>query len=321
MSSGVSEPRVRRALVTGISGQDGHYLAGQLIDDGIEVFGLTRSDAPVAAGVQALRGDLRDASSLRRAIDACRPDQIYNLAAATFVPGSWENPGEVEDVNGGGVERLIDAIRACGLPIRLCHASSAEIFGPPSGKPQDEHTELAPASPYARGKARAHRAIAAAREEHGLFACSAILFNHESPRRPTRFVTRKIAMAVARIHRGLGDHVTLGSLEASRDWGYAPEYVAAMRDMLAAPQPADYVVATGRSATVADFARLAFASVGLEWRRHIRFDASLARPGDSLARIGDPSRIAKDLGWRATTSLEDLVRIMVDADLVLLDKW
>lgn len=310
----------RRVLVTGVTGQDGSYLAEQLLAAGAAVFGLVRGEgAALPAGVTPLPGDLRDQGSLRRALDAAEPDQVFNLAAASFVPDSWKDPGLVEDINAGGVERLLGAIDECGASIRFCQASSAEIFGAPTGRAQDEDDELAPITPYGESKARAHRFVARMRQERGLFASSAILFNHESPRRPPRFVTRRITMAAARIARGLEETITLGNLDAARDWGYAPEYVAAMREMLLADRPGDYVVATGQATTVGEFARLAFARVGLDWQRHVHCDAGLARPADSLARLGDPSRIARELGWRARTSVEQLVALMVDADLALLD--
>lgn len=310
----------RRVLVTGVTGQDGSWLAEQLLAEGSQVFGLVRpgrrADIP---GVVLLEGDMRDAASLRRAVDAARPEEVYHLAAATFVPGSWDNPDEVFDINAAGVERLATALLDSGAGARLCHASSAEIFGPPTGRPQDEDHPLLATTPYGRSKVRAHRSVARLRSEHGLFACSAILFNHESPRRPPSFVTRKITMAAAAIARGSTQPLVLGHLEAARDWGYAPEYVAAMRLMLRAAEPRDYVVATGRAATVREFAALAFARVGLDWREHVRSDAGLGRPDDTAARIGDPSRIRRDLGWKAVTTLEELVALMVDADLALLD--
>ncbi|MFN2425627.1 MAG: GDP-mannose 4,6-dehydratase [Candidatus Binatia bacterium] len=311
----------RRVLLTGTSGQDGHYLAAQLMDEGADVYGLVRGGAVVgggnpalAAGVRLLEGDMTDAKSLRAAIDAAQPDEVYNLAASTFVPGSWDDPALVADVNADGVERLVAAIRGCGAPIRLCHASSAEIFGPPSGRAQREDDPLAPHTPYGESKARAHRFLAVQREEHGLWACSAILFNHESPRRPPRFVTRKITMGAARIARGLEQELVLGSLDAARDWGYAPEYMTAMRMMVRSDAPRDYVVATGRAHTVRDFVRVAFERVGLDWQQYVKCDSEFARAGDNLARIGDPSRIAHDLGWRATTTFEQLVALMVDAE-------
>ena len=315
-----SHRATRRVLLTGTTGQDGYYLARQLVDEGATVFGLVRpGHAGAAEGVTLLEGDMRDASSLRRAVDAAEPEEVYNLAAATFVPGSWAEPALTDDVNAGGVERLAAALRECGAPLRLCHASSAEIFGAPTGRPQGEDDALAPVTPYGESKARAHRFVARLRAEHGLFACSAILFNHESPRRPAHFVTRKITMAAARIARGLEQKLVLGNLDAARDWGYAPEYMDAMRLMMRAPVARDHVVATGRACTIRDFARLAFARVGLDWERYVVSEAALTRVGDDLARIGNPSRIARDLGWKATTSVEELVAIMVDADLALLD--
>lgn len=266
-----------------------------------------------------MEGDVRDAASVRRIIDAAEPDEVYNLAAVSFVPDSWSNAAEAEDVNAHGIGRLAEAIRLAGAPTRIFHASSAEILGAPTGKPQGEDSPIAPATPYGEAKAFAHRHVARLRDEFGLFACSAILFNHESPRRPPHFVTRKITRAAARISRGLDKTVSLGNLSAARDWGYASEYMDAARRMLRAETPADYVIATGHAASVADFAKLAFSRVGLDWTQHVVSDADLLRPSDAPARIGDPSRIARELGWKATTTLEELVAMMVDADLALLD--
>lgn len=313
-----SPPRV---LVTGAGGQDGSYLCEQLLAEEAMVFGLVRSPgSALPPGVEPVVGDLRDATSLRRALDLAKPDEVYNLAAITFVPSSWNDPDAVLDVNALGVERLVRAILDTGAPVRLCQASSAEIFGAPTGRPQGEGDPLRPNTPYGRSKARAHRFLVEAREQQGLFACSAILFNHESPRRPPTFVTRKITMAAARIARGLETSLELGSLESARDWGYAPEYVEAMRLMLRADDARDYVVATGQAATVGRFVELAFERVGLDWKEHVRSEASLVRAADEAARIGDPSRIQRDLGWKARTQLPELVAIMVDADLALLDR-
>ena len=312
-------PAPRRVLVTGVRGQDGWYLARQLSEAGDLVFGLLRpGQALDLPGVTPLEGDLRDAASLLRAVQAARPDEVYHLAAATFVPGSFDDPDAVHDVNLGGLERLIAVMKAAAPSAGLALASSAEIFGPPTGLPQDEDHPLLPASPYGRSKAEAHRLVARLRDE-GMRACSAILFNHESPRRPPHFVTRKITRAAARIARGLESTVALGNLHAARDWGYAPEYMDAMVRMLRAAEPRDYVVATGRAATVAEFAELAFERVGLDWRDHVTSDPAFARGSEEKARVGNASKIARDLGWKATTSLEELVAILVDADLALLD--
>jgi GDPmannose 4,6-dehydratase len=319
----LSRRDTRRVLITGVAGQDGSCLAEQLLAAGDRVTGLVLpGQAADLPGVHIVEGDLRDLPSLVRAIETAAPDEIYNLAAATFVPGSWENPDETNTINALGVENLVGAMQSCASSARLCHASSAEIFGPPTGRPQDEDHPMLAATPYGLAKAQAHRFIAGLRAG-GVFACSAILFNHESPRRPPSFVTRKITMAAARAHRA-GDSdgkekLVLGSLDAARDWGYAPEYVTAMRMMLRSETPRDYVIATGRATTVGHFADLAFARVGLDWRRHVVSDPAFVRAGDSEARIGDPSRIRRELGWQATTTVEDLVRIMVDADLALLD--
>jgi GDPmannose 4,6-dehydratase len=308
----------RRILITGVTGQDGSYLAEQHLAEGSTVFGLVLpTDKDPVAGVVRLEGDLCDAASVRRALDAARPDEVYNLAAATFVPGSFADPSLHRRINADGARNLFEAVRESGAPVRLCHASTAEIFGAPDGIAKNEQSPIAPVSPYGESKAEAHRALTELRERHGVFACSAILFNHESPRRPPHFVTRKITQAAARIACGLDDSVALGDLGAARDWGYAPEYTAAMRKMLAAGEPRDYVLATGRAATVGDFVRLAFEHAGLDWQRHVTTDPTLVRGGDTLARVGDASRIARDLGWKAETTLEELVGIMVDADLEL----
>lgn len=315
----------RRVLVTGATGQDGHYLCRALVAEGARVFGLLAPEqqalAPelMSGDVQVLIGDLRDETSLRSAVEVAQPDEVYNLAAITFVPASWQQPAEIFDINALGVGRLLAAIRDCRAPVRFCQASTAEIFGAATGLPQDESTPLQPANPYGESKAEAHRLVVHAREQHGLFACAAILFNHESPLRPPHFVTRKITLAAARIARGLDREVPLGSLDAARDWGYAPEYMEAMRLMLRAGEARDYVVATGRSATVAEFAALAFARVGLDWRDHVRSEAALQRSSDNAARIGNAARIERELGWKARTSLEQLVATMVDADLARID--
>jgi GDPmannose 4,6-dehydratase len=311
----------RRVLVTGVTGQDGSYLAEQLLAEGATVFGfvLPGNSDPVA-GVVRLEGDLCDLSSVRRALDEAAPDDVYNLAAATFVPGSWADPSLHRQVNADGARHLVQAIRECGAPVRLCHASTAEIFGAPDGTAKDEATPIAPVTPYGEAKAEAHRAVTELRERDGAFACSAILFNHESPRRPPHFVTRKITQAAARIACGLEDSLLLGDLGAARDWGYAPEYMTAMRLMLEAGTPRDYVIATGRAATVGDFVRLAFERAGLDWQPYVKTDPAFVRSDDTLARIGDASLIARELGWKARTTLEEIVALMVDADLALARK-
>ncbi|HYC54155.1 MAG TPA: GDP-mannose 4,6-dehydratase [Candidatus Binatia bacterium] len=309
---------MRRVLITGAGGQDGHYLTELLSSRGVAVFAFVRAQDASPPQAHRLDGDMRNATAIRRALDAACPDAIFNLAAATFVPESWNDPGYFRDVNELGVARLLAAIRASGAAIRLCQASTAEIFGAATGDPQDELTPLRPNTPYGRAKAAAHEMIRQYRQEHGLKACSAILFNHESPLRPPAFVTRKITMAAAHISRGLQKQLVLGSLTVARDWGYAPEYVEAMVRMIEAPAMADYVVATGRACTVADLAELAFARVGLDWREHVVSDPALTRPGDAAARVGNPEAIARDLGWRATTTLAELVSIMVEADLARL---
>jgi GDPmannose 4,6-dehydratase len=322
MTQGSSDSHpTRRILITGVTGQDGSYLAEQHLAEGSTVFGLVLpTDRDPVAGVVRLEGDLCDPASVRRAFEAAQPHEVYNLAAATFVPGSFADPSLHRRINADGARNLFDAVRASGAPVRLCHASTAEIFGAPDGTPKNEDAPIAPSSPYGEAKAEAHRAVTELRERDGVFACSAILFNHESPRRPPHFVTRKITMAAARIACGLEEGLSLGDLSAARDWGYAPEYTTAMRKMLAADTPRDYVLATGRAVTVGDFVRVAFEHAGLDWKRYVTTDPAFVRGGDTLARIGDASRIARDLGWKAETTLEELVRLMVDADLELARK-
>lgn len=311
-------PSPRRILITGVTGQDGSYLAEQHLAEGSTVFGLVLpADRDPVPGVVRLEGNLCEPASVRRALEEARPDEVYNLAAATFVPGSFADPSLHRRINADGARNLFDAIRESGAPIRLCHASTAEIFGAPDGTAKDEQTPIAPASPYGEAKAEAHLAVAELRERHGVFACSAILFNHESPRRPPHFVTRKITQAAARIACGLEKNLSLGDLSAARDWGYAPEYTDGMKRMLRAGRPRDYVLATGRAATVGDFVRLAFERAGLDWQRYVTTDPAFVRGGDTLARIGDASLIERELGWKATTTLEELVHLMVDADLEL----
>jgi GDPmannose 4,6-dehydratase len=306
-----------RSLVTGITGQDGGYLAERLVADGVEVHGLVhRGDAAAAefaAGHPSVvlhEGDLTDSASLAAVLAAAAPDEVYNLAGISSVAYSWEHPVETAEVTGLGVLRLLQL-----LPegVRFVQASSAEVFGH-AAAPQDEQTQLRPTSPYGVAKVMAHHAVQVHRRQ-GVHASNAILYNHESPRRPTTFVTRKITQTVARIARGLETELVLGNVEARRDWGWAPDYVDAMVRAVRADQPDDYVVATGEAHSVEEFALAAFARAGVEPR--IRVDPSLVRPGDPVLLVGDATKAREVLGWKPTVSFEELVGRMVDADLAM----
>jgi GDPmannose 4,6-dehydratase len=313
-------PAGRRALVTGIAGQDGGYLAEQLLADGYQVFGLVRGDAreraarlPWLNGVQLLIGDLRDPLSVDRALDDAAPDELYNLASYSQPGRAWTQPEESADVNALGPLRLLEAIRCRGGKTRFCQASTSEMFGD-AANPQNETTPLQPHSPYGAAKAYAHHLTGHYRGQCGLFACAAILYNHESPRRPDTFVTRKVTRAAARIKLGKESELILGSLEARRDWGFAPDYVRAMRLMLAANKPDDYVVGTGESHSVGELAEIAFARVGLDHRRHVRvadgFTVSSPRGLEA-----DATRARQRLSWAPSVGFAELIGLMVDADL------
>ena len=311
-----------RALVTGIAGQDGTYLAELLLDKGYEVHGVSRGeatfdDAPRLRGqVRLHHADLRDAESLRTALRAARPDEVYNLAGLTSVAASWAQPALTAEVSGVAVAHLLEALR--GTEARFLQASSSEIFGPAGDAPQDEDAPRRPVSPYGAAKLYAHALTGAFRAAESVHASSAILFNHESPRRPASFVTRKITRQVAAIKLGRERELRLGDLSAERDWGFAGDYVDAMWRMLQQDRPGDFVIATGLSNSIARFAELAFAHVGLDWRDHVVSDAAFKRPAESARQVGDPAKAARELGWKAQTDLERLVALMVDADLTAL---
>ena len=303
-----------RALITGITGQDGWYLGELLVAQGHDVFGLVTSDDPVAVppGVTRLTGDLRQRDSLIAAIADARPDEVYNLASVSSVALSWQEPELVADVNGLGAVRLLAALR--GSDARFVQASSAEIFGT-AAPPQDETTPVAPTTPYGASKAFAHHAVGAFRQA-GLHASSAILFNHESPRRPDTFVTRKITKAVAAIATGSREPLRLGSLDVRRDWGYARDYAEALTRVARHDEPTDFVIATGTSHTIADFVAAAFACVGIDdWRAHVVVDDELSRHGDSHEQRGDATKARTVLDWAPTVGFADVVRLMMDNDI------
>jgi GDPmannose 4,6-dehydratase len=313
----------KRAIVTGITGQDGSYLAELLLDKGYEVVGVVRrSSAPNFWRIEHLLdrltlrpGDLLDQLSLVRLIDDCRPQELYNLAAMSFVPASWDQPLLTGEFNSLGVMRVLEAIRQVDPKIRLYQASSSEMYGKVREVPQTELTPFYPRSPYGVSKVFAHYITVNYRESYDLFAVSGILFNHESPRRGLEFVTRKVTDAVARIKLGLADVLTLGNLDARRDWGFAGDYVRAMWHMLQQDRPDDYVIATGVSHSVKDLVEIAFGRVGLDWQKYVRSDARLMRPAEVDHLVGDASKAQRELGWTPTVDFKDLIEMMVDADL------
>jgi GDPmannose 4,6-dehydratase len=317
----------RRALITGIAGQDGSYLAELLLDEGYEVFGIVRDpDAQydnlvgVEDQIGLIRADLLDQSSLLSALDESQPDEVYNLAAPSFVPRSWDQPVLTAQFAAVGATSILEAIRETRPEIRFYQASSSEIFGEPRETPQNEETPLAPVTPYGVAKAYAHFIVGSYRRRYGLFACSGILYNHESPRRPLDFVTRKVAHGVARIARGLDDELVLGNLDARRDWGYAPDYVRAMWLMLQQAEACDYVVATGVLHSVRDLVERAFGHAGLEWERHVRIDEALQRGKAELHDlVGDASLARERLAWAPSIDFDQLVRILVESSLASLN--
>ncbi len=313
----------RRALITGITGQDGSYLAELLLEKGYEVFGLTRRlSAPNAwrlehllGRITLIQGDLLDQLSLIRAVERARPDELYNLAAMSFVPASWDQPMLTGEFNSQGVTRVLEAIRQVDPKIRFYQASSSEMFGKVREVPQTELTPFYPRSPYGVSKVFGHYITVNYRESYGLFAVSGILFNHESPRRGLEFVTRKVTDGVARIKHGLTDHLALGNLDARRDWGFAGDYVRAMWRMLQQDRPDDYVISMGHDHSVRDLVEVAFSHAGLDWQAYVRVDPAFLRPAEVDHLIGNPARARQELGWEPSVTFEGLVRMMVDADL------
>ena len=313
----------KRAIITGITGQDGSYLAELLLEKGYEVTGaVRRTSAPNLWRIEHLLdrltlrpADLLDQLSLMRLVDEVRPHEYYNLAAMSFVPASWDQPLLTGEFNAQGVTRTLEAIRQVDTSIRLYQASSSEMFGRVREVPQTELTPFYPRSPYGVSKVFAHYITVNYRESYNMFAVSGILFNHESPRRGLEFVTRKVTDGVARIKLGLTDHLTLGNLDARRDWGFAGDYVRAMWQMLQQDEPDDYVIATGVSHTVQHLVETAFGHAGLEWRAHVRTDPALLRPAEVDHLIGDPAKARRVLGWEPSVTFEQLVAMMVDADL------
>jgi GDPmannose 4,6-dehydratase len=313
----------KRALITGITGQDGSYLAELLLDNGYEVFGLTRRLSAdnywriehLKEKITVIPGDLLDQLSLIRVIEKVRPQELYNLAAMSFVPASWDQPMLTGEFNSQGVTRVLEAIRVVDPSIRLYQASSSEMFGRVREVPQRETTPFYPRSPYGVSKVFGHYITVNYRESYGLFAVSGILFNHESPRRGLEFVTRKVTDGVARIKTGKATTLHLGNLDAHRDWGFAGDYVRAMWTMLQQKEADDFVIASGKSHSVRELVEIAFSHVGLNWQDHVREDPRLIRPAEVDHLIGDPSKAKEKFGWEPTVDFAGLVRMMVDADL------
>jgi GDPmannose 4,6-dehydratase len=313
----------RRALITGITGQDGSYLAELLLGKGYEVFGMIRrSSAPNTWRIDHLLGritlrpaDLLDQLSLLRLIDEVRPHELYNLAAMSFVPASWDQPMLTGEFNSQGVTRMLDAVRRVDPSIRFYQASSSEMFGKVREVPQTELTPFYPRSPYGVSKVFAHYITVNYRESYDLFAVSGMLFNHESPRRGLEFVTRKVTDGVARIKLGLAETLPVGNLDAHRDWGFAGDYVQAMWLMLQQERADDYVIATGVSHSVRDLVEIAFSRAGLDWQKHVRIDPALLRPAEVDHLLGNASKAKAELGWTPQVDFRRLIEMMVDADL------
>ena len=316
----------RRALVTGIGGQDGSYLAEQLLAHDYEVVGTVLGSpkeyetlAPIRERIQFAEIDLADAAGVRSALLELEPDEIYHLASASFVPASWEDPVGTSTAAVGAVSALLEGIRRERPEARFVNAASAEIFGSPREVPQTESTPIVPLTPYGAAKAVGHFLTGAFRREYDLHASSAILYNHESPRRPLQFLTRKVTHGAAAISLGLEQELHLGNLSARRDWGFAGDYVRALRLMAAREEPDDFVIATGEAHTVEDFVAATFGELGLDWREHVRYDQEFAR-GRTAAKalVGDPTKAREQLGWERDVEFAELVRMMVEADIELL---
>lgn len=314
---------MKKALITGITGQDGSYLAEFLLEKGYEVFGLKRRTSTVTFDrinhfqdkITLVSGDMHDQSSLLNIISKVDPDEVYNIAAQSFVPTSWDQPILTGEVTGLGVTRILEAIHKINPKIRFYQASSSEMFGKVREVPQNEKTPFYPRSPYGVAKVYGHWITVNYRESYDMFCCSGILFNHESPRRGLEFVTRKITEGVARIKLGLANELRLGNLDTKRDWGYAKDYVRAMWLMLQQDEPDDYVIATGKTHSVRKFAELAFSCVGLNWEDHVVVDERFYRPAEVHQLVGDASKARKNIGWQPEVSLEELIEMMVESDL------
>src|SRR5947209_582385 len=317
-----------RALITGISGQDGSYLAELLLEKGYEVYGMLRRSPTerfpnldhIRDRITLVQGDMLDQMTLLEALSSARPHELYNLAATSFVPASWKQPVMTAQFTAVGVTSMLEAIRIVDPRIRIYQASSSEIFGATTESPQSETTPFRPHNPYAVAKLYGHLMVASYRERYDIHASSGILFNHESSRRPVEFVTRKVTRTAAAIKLGQAEELRLGDLEATRDWGHARDFAEAMWLMLQQRKGDDYVVATGVSHSVRDLARTAFEVVGLDYEQYVLVDPAFVRPPDPVPLVGDPSRAREQLGWQPRTSFEDMIAEMVEADLRALER-
>lgn len=313
----------RRALITGAAGQDGTYLTELLLSKGYEVWGIVGPQpgdylqwaVGQGEGLHPCQADLADSASLDRLVAEVEPDEVYNYAAISSVALSWDKPTITFDINATGVARLVEVLNRRVPNARLCQASSAEIFGHPAESPQTEQTIIRPVTPYGSAKAAAHYFIQNVRDGWGMFACNAILYNHESPRRPLSFVTRKVSKGVAEIKLGLADELLLGNLDATRDWGFAGDYVEGMWRTLQAERPDDYIFATGSMRTVGELCEMAFHHAGLDWRDYVRVDNEFFRPLDQESSVGSAEKAKRVLGWEPRVTLEEIVAMMVDADV------
>lgn len=312
-----------RALITGVTGQDGSYLAEFLLEKGYEVYGLVRRSSIEKFDrielcrdrIELVEGDLSDQSSLDYVMQAVKPDEVYNLAAQSFVPVSWNQPVLTGDITGIGVVRILEAIRKHQPKAKFLQASSSEMFGKVTETPQTESTRFYPRSPYGAAKVFGHYITVNYRESHNIFACSAISFNHESPRRGQEFVTRKVTYQVARIKCGLAKKLCMGNIQAKRDWGFAGDYVQAMWLMLQEPTAEDFVISTGETHSVQELLEIAFSAAGLNWRNYVEIDPKLIRPAEVDLLCGDSSKARKKLGWKPTVGFRELIEMMVAADL------
>jgi GDPmannose 4,6-dehydratase len=317
-----------RALITGITGQDGSYMAELLLGKGYEVFGIVRRSSvkkfdrieTIVDDIELVEGDLTDQSSLDTVVHAVQPDEVYNMAAQSFVPVSWNQPVLTGDVTGLGVIRMLEAVRRHRPQAKFLQASSSEMFGKVREAPQTEKTPFYPRSPYGAAKVFGHYITVNYRESYGLFACSAMGFNHESPRRGLEFVTRKVTHQVAKIKCGLAKKLLMGNLDSKRDWGFAGDYVRAMWMMLQQREPEDFVLATGKTHSVRELLEVAFDAVGLDWQKHVEIDPKLIRPAEVDVLCGDATKAREKLGWEPEVGFEELIKMMVKADLDAVQK-
>ena len=316
---------MKKALITGIFGQDGYYLSKLLMDKGYNVSGLC-PDTPASSGIpdhlkaaEIIRGSVTDGKAIEAAISGIMPDEIYNLAAPSFVPASWDDPVATAEVAGIGIVKILDAVRKIKPDARVYQDSSSELFGNAEVSPQNEKTPFRPANPYAAAKLYAYNIVSVYRKRYNLFACSGILFNHESPRRPPMYITRKVTQGVAKIKLGMEKELRLGNLDAKRDWGFAGDYVRAMWMMLHQDEPSDYVIGTGIPHSVRDLVEICFAYAGLNWKDHVVEDSEFFRPAEKNVLYADNRKAVESLGWQPETSLTELLHMMVEHDLTLLD--